>query len=120
MGQRPSRINLLFILLLFCAPALRAQTLDERLKEIDEYAAKAGQDWKVPGFAMAIVKDDRAVFARGYGVRESVVYPYPRGWVTFTLDPQGRVGEMKIDVPNPDFDFKELEFKRRPDAGSPK
>ena len=23
---------------------------------------------------------------------------------------------MKIDVPNPDFDFKELEFKRAPDA----
>jgi CubicO group peptidase (beta-lactamase class C family) len=48
--------------------------------------------------------------------RESVVYPYPRGWVTFQLDPQGKVSEMKIDVPNPDFDFKELEFKRRPDA----
>jgi CubicO group peptidase (beta-lactamase class C family) len=48
--------------------------------------------------------------------RESVVYPYPRGWVTFQLDPHGKVSEMKIDVPNPDFDFKELEFKRRPDA----
>jgi CubicO group peptidase (beta-lactamase class C family) len=48
--------------------------------------------------------------------RESVVYPYPRGWVTFHLDHQGKVSEMKIDVPNPDFDFKELEFKRRPDA----
>jgi CubicO group peptidase (beta-lactamase class C family) len=48
--------------------------------------------------------------------RESVVYPYPRGWVTFTLDPRGKVSEMKIDVPNPDFDFKELEFKRAPDA----
>ena len=48
--------------------------------------------------------------------RESVVYPYPRGWVTFTLDPQGKVSEMKIDVPNPDFDFKELEFKRAADA----
>jgi hypothetical protein len=23
---------------------------------------------------------------------------------------------MKIDVPNPDFDFKELEFKRAADA----
>ena len=48
--------------------------------------------------------------------RESVVYPYPRGWVTFVLDAQGRVSEMKIDVPNPDFDFKELEFKRAADA----
>jgi CubicO group peptidase (beta-lactamase class C family) len=48
--------------------------------------------------------------------RDSVVYPYPRGWVTFQLDPQGKVSEMKIDVPNPDFDFKELEFKRQADA----
>jgi hypothetical protein len=48
--------------------------------------------------------------------RDSIVYPFPRGWVTFTLDPQARVGELKIDVPNPDFDFKELEFKRAPDA----
>lgn len=48
--------------------------------------------------------------------RESVIYPYPRGWVTFQLDPQGKVSEMKLDVPNPDFDFKELEFKRAPEA----
>lgn len=44
--------------------------------------------------------------------RESVVYPFPRGFVTFTLNPQAEVDEMKLDVPNPDFDFKELEFKR--------
>ncbi|MFN2512234.1 MAG: serine hydrolase [Pyrinomonadaceae bacterium] len=46
--------------------------------------------------------------------RESIVYPFPRGFVTFTLNVQGRVDEMKVDVPNPDFDFKELEFKRQP------
>ncbi|MBC7909325.1 MAG: DUF3471 domain-containing protein, partial [Pyrinomonadaceae bacterium] len=44
--------------------------------------------------------------------RETVSYPFGRGFVTFTLNPQGKVDEMKIDVPNPDFDFKELEFKR--------
>ena len=27
---------------------------------------------------------------------------------------------MKVDVPNPDFDFKELEFKRRADAQAAK
>ena len=48
--------------------------------------------------------------------RDSIVYPFPRGFVTFTLDPQGRPDEMKLDVPNPDFDFKELEFKRAPNA----
>jgi hypothetical protein len=44
--------------------------------------------------------------------RESVAYPFPRGFVTFTLNPRAEVDEMKLDVPNPDFDFKELEFKR--------
>jgi CubicO group peptidase (beta-lactamase class C family) len=46
--------------------------------------------------------------------RDSIVYPFPRGFVTFTVNPQGKVDEMKIDVANPDFDFKELEFKRKP------
>jgi CubicO group peptidase (beta-lactamase class C family) len=36
----------------------------------------------------------------------------PSGLVTFILDAQGKVTEMKIDSPNPDFDFKELEFRR--------
>ncbi|HYP54053.1 MAG TPA: DUF3471 domain-containing protein, partial [Pyrinomonadaceae bacterium] len=46
--------------------------------------------------------------------RDSVVYPFGRGFVTFTLNPQAGIDEMKIDVPNPDFDFKELEFRRAP------
>ena len=46
--------------------------------------------------------------------RDSIVYPFPRGFVTFSLNAQGKTDEMKIDVPNPDFDFKELEFKRVP------
>lgn len=50
--------------------------------------------------------------------RESVSYPFPKGFVTFTLDAHGRLDEMKIDVPNPDFDFKELEFKRRETASA--
>jgi hypothetical protein len=46
--------------------------------------------------------------------RDTIVYPFPRGFVTFNLGAQGKVNEMKIDVPNPDFDFKEIEFKRKP------
>ncbi|MDQ3745758.1 MAG: serine hydrolase [Acidobacteriota bacterium] len=68
--RRTARLAVLLLLLFANAPRLLAQTLEERLKEIDEYAARAGQEWKVPGFALAIVKDDRVVFARGYGVRE--------------------------------------------------
>src|SRR5215210_6002583 len=70
MRQRHARFVVLFFLLLTLPQALHAQTLEERLKEIDEYAAKAGREWKVPGFAVAIVKDDKVVFAKGYGVRE--------------------------------------------------
>ena len=44
--------------------------------------------------------------------RDSVSYAFGRGFVTFILNAKGKVDEMKIDVPNPDFDFKELEFKR--------
>jgi hypothetical protein len=34
----------------------------------------------------------------------------PPGTCTFVLDADGKVSEMKIDVPNPDFDFTELKF----------
>ena len=35
----------------------------------DSYVAKAMHEWEVPGLAIAVVKDDRVVFARGYGVK---------------------------------------------------
>jgi CubicO group peptidase (beta-lactamase class C family) len=63
---------LLAIILPVLALQLVAQTPSTvaRLKEIDAYSAQAGVDWKVPGFAIAIVKDDQVVFAKGYGVLE--------------------------------------------------
>src|SRR5262249_49960532 len=39
------------------------------LAGFDDYAAKALSDWKVPGMAVAIVKNGKVVLARGYGVR---------------------------------------------------
>lgn len=40
------------------------------LKALDEYYAKALIDWEVPGMAIAIVKDDSVIFAKGFGVKE--------------------------------------------------
>jgi CubicO group peptidase (beta-lactamase class C family) len=60
----------LFLLLLVFPVFVFAQTLDEKLKEIDAYAEKTRAEWNVPGIAVAIVKDDKVVFAKGYGVRE--------------------------------------------------
>jgi len=48
---------------------LVARTQDEVLEKIDRILKKAMRDWESPGLAIAIVKDDSAIFARGYGVR---------------------------------------------------
>ncbi len=47
-----------------------SQTLDEKLKEIDDYANTVANTWKGPGMAIAVVKDDKVVLAKGYGSRE--------------------------------------------------
>jgi CubicO group peptidase (beta-lactamase class C family) len=44
--------------------------LPVNIKDFDAYAAKAMNDWKVPGMAIAIVRNDSVVFAKGYGVRK--------------------------------------------------
>ena len=70
MRLKSRRLFLLVVSLLIIAWPVSAQDLAARLQEIDEYVARAGKDWNVPGFAVAIVKDDKVVFAKGYGVRE--------------------------------------------------
>ncbi len=45
--------------------------------------------------------------------RPSVAYDFPPGFVTFTIDKNGKPDELKIDQPNNDFWFYELELKRK-------
>lgn len=40
------------------------------LQDLDVYIEQARRDWDVPGLAVVIVKDDRVVYAQGFGVRE--------------------------------------------------
>jgi CubicO group peptidase (beta-lactamase class C family) len=40
------------------------------LDGLDDYVVKAMADWEVPGLAIAVVKDDAVVLAKGYGVRK--------------------------------------------------
>jgi hypothetical protein len=44
--------------------------------------------------------------------RPSVHYNFPRGFVTFTIDKNGRTEQLKIDQPNNDFWFYELDLRR--------
>jgi CubicO group peptidase (beta-lactamase class C family) len=45
-----------------------AQT--DPLVDLDDYVRRVMRDWEAPGIAVAVVKDDRVVLARGWGVRE--------------------------------------------------
>jgi CubicO group peptidase (beta-lactamase class C family) len=62
-------VFLLTVFLLVGGQALAQQSA--RLDVLDAYFSRALKEWKVPGMAVAIVKDDKVIFARGYGVRES-------------------------------------------------
>ena len=45
-------------------------TTAEALGGLDAYIEGARQAWQVPGLSIAIVKDDRIIYSRGFGVRE--------------------------------------------------
>ena len=63
------RVFQLALLLLLLAPPVRAQS--GPLEGLDAYVKKAMTQWKVPGLALAVVKDDRVVLAKGYGILEA-------------------------------------------------
>ncbi|BFI96466.1 MAG: serine hydrolase [Rhodanobacter sp.] len=88
MSQRPLSLRLaVCAALLAAATAASAQTsapppaptaaataaqaqLPAQLQDFDAYMADTLKAFKVPGIAVAIVKDGKVVLARGYGVRE--------------------------------------------------
>jgi CubicO group peptidase (beta-lactamase class C family) len=43
----------------------------EKLRGIDDLAVKAMAEWKVPGLAIAVVKDGTVIFSKGYGFRDA-------------------------------------------------
>ena len=66
-GIRSTILLALFLLSLLPAAA-RAQPAP--LEGLDQYIARGMRDWEVPGLAIAVVRDDSVIFARGYGTRE--------------------------------------------------
>lgn len=53
------------------APAtLSSPSTSAALEGLDAYIETARQTWQVPGAAVVIVKDDKIVYAKGFGVRE--------------------------------------------------
>jgi CubicO group peptidase (beta-lactamase class C family) len=67
---RARRTTAAFAVLLASTASAQRPAPASALRDFDAYAAKAMKDWKVPGMAIAIVRNDSIVFAKGYGVRK--------------------------------------------------
>ena len=65
-------VLLALALSLLLPPALAAQRAVPQgfPPELDAYMAKVLHDWQIPGMAIAVVRNDSVLVARGYGVRE--------------------------------------------------
>ncbi|MBA3715148.1 MAG: serine hydrolase [Pyrinomonadaceae bacterium] len=68
MRRLQVRLIPLLLFVLVISPFASAQ--EAPLGGLDDYVNRALRDWEVPGVAIAIVKDDRTVLAKGYGVRK--------------------------------------------------
>jgi CubicO group peptidase (beta-lactamase class C family) len=53
------------------ALAQQAAPAPDRLQGLATHIERVMREWEVPGLAIAVVKDDRIVFIKGFGVRES-------------------------------------------------
>src|SRR5438105_454703 len=69
--RRSARHTVYVAAALACAaPALAQQPAAKAsLAGFDQYITKTMQDWKVPGLAIAVVKDDSIMFMKGFGTR---------------------------------------------------
>ena len=61
-------IRLPIVLYFFLSITVYAQP---DLKKLDEYYSKALKDWGVPGMSIAVVKDGKVIFSKGYGTKEA-------------------------------------------------
>jgi CubicO group peptidase (beta-lactamase class C family) len=55
----------------FCCIKLQAQQPSFITDSLEQYIQRGMKDWNIPGLAIAIVKDGKTVFMKGFGVREA-------------------------------------------------
>lgn len=73
MKTKTPLVALAIFMLSFWASSLTAQQTklpDFIGNKLDAYIQKGMKDWRIPGMAVAIVKDDKIVFMKGYGVKK--------------------------------------------------
>ncbi|HTM55396.1 MAG TPA: serine hydrolase [Pirellulales bacterium] len=71
MARLMTRLSLLAAVLVLVLVRSVAIAADEPTAGLEAKITKALGDWQVPGLAIAIVKDDRVVLAKGFGARKT-------------------------------------------------
>ncbi len=69
-ARRVAALSTLLSAVSWRGATLSGQQIPAALQGLDAYVEHAMAEWKVPGLALAIVKGDQVVLAKGYGVRE--------------------------------------------------
>src|SRR5262249_28585152 len=69
MRSRSWRVSAL-VLVVFASAAFAQAKKAPDWGAFDKYVAAAARDWHIPALALAVVKDDSLLFAKGYGVLE--------------------------------------------------
>ncbi len=64
------RFTFLLLFITSLAIGQKVTPLDQKIKEFDLYVENGRKQWEVPGLALAVVKDGKVIFKKGYGVRE--------------------------------------------------
>jgi CubicO group peptidase (beta-lactamase class C family) len=59
-----------FIILFLFFEVTSVPASEDFFKTLDSYIEKVRKEWEVPGLAVALVKDRKMIFAKGYGVRK--------------------------------------------------
>jgi CubicO group peptidase (beta-lactamase class C family) len=68
MKQKFMVFFICFFIASLVLPAASQAKID--LSQLDTYFETARKEWKIPGMAVAIIKDGKVVLAKGYGVKE--------------------------------------------------
>ena len=64
------QLSILFLLSFFVLNFTKVKAQTPNLKKLDKYILEAQKKWNIPGMAIAIVKDNKVIFSKGYGIRE--------------------------------------------------
>jgi CubicO group peptidase (beta-lactamase class C family) len=67
---RKSTLLIIFLLHLSFLGIPEGNAQPKELKKLESYIENAMIEWNIPGVAIGVVKDDKLVYARGFGVRD--------------------------------------------------